>query len=227
MNDLARTSLHPLRRLLHAWDRVSIYLPLALMGGLALGTYWLVKNSPVASQAPAPSTSKHAIDYFMREFTIKSFDEAGLLKSEVKGTEARHYMDTDVLEIDQPRIRSVGEQGRLIISTGNLALSNGDGSEVQLIGNARVVREAVQTPDGKTLPRMQFSGEFLHAFVNEERVKSHKPVVLTRGGDQFTGDTLSYSNSTGIAELKGRVKGILVPRVSMKQTVTKQTTTKP
>ena len=67
---------------------------------------------------------------------------------------------------------------------------------------------------------MQFSGEFLHAFVNEERVKSHLLVVLTRGGDQFTGDTFAYDNTTGIAELKGRVKGVLVPRAG--NTATKQ-----
>ena len=61
---------------------------------------------------------------------------------------------------------------------------------------------------------MEFAGEFLHAFVNEERVKSHKPVVLTRGGDQFSGDSLVYSNVTGIAELKGRVKGVLMPHTN-------------
>ena len=30
----------------HAWDRLSIYLPVLLMGLLALGTWWLVKNTP-------------------------------------------------------------------------------------------------------------------------------------------------------------------------------------
>ena len=103
----------------------------------------------------------------------------------------------------------------MVTSTSNLALSNGDGSEVQLLGNARVVREAVKSLDGSLLPRMEFAGEFLHAFVKEERVKSHKPVVLTRGGDQFTGDSLVYNNVTGIAELTGRVKGLLVPHTNL------------
>jgi lipopolysaccharide export system protein LptC len=214
MNAVMNLLLRPMVRVWRVWDRVSIYLPLVLMGALALGTYWLVRNSPVLGTPQASRAVKHEIDYFMREFTIKSFDNAGLLKSEVNGVEARHYVDTDILEIDQPRIRSVGDQGRLVTSTANMALSNGDGSEVQLLGNARVVREAVKSPDGSTLPRMEFAGEFLHAFVNEERVKSHKPVVLTRGGDRFTGDTLSYSNMTGIAELKGRVKGVLMPHTN-------------
>ena len=220
MNVVVNALYQPLPRLLRVWDRVSIYLPLLLMGALVLGTYWLVRNSPVLGTPQGSKTIKHEVDYFMRQFTIKSFDDAGLLKSEVNGTEARHYIDTDILEIDQPRMRSIGEQGRLIISTGNLALSNGDGSEVQLLGNARVVREAIQNANGAMLLRMEFAGEFLHAFVNEERVSSHKPVVLTRGGDQFTGDTLTYNNVTGIAELKGRVKGVLMPKMRAKSTST-------
>ena len=149
----------------------------------------------------------------MRKFTIKTFDEGGQLKSEIFGTEARHYPDTDTLEIDEPRIRSFSTEGRLVTSTGNRALANGDGSEVQLLGNARVVREASKDAAGQDLPRMEFQGEFLHAFVNDERVKSHKPVVLIRGGDQFTGNTFTYDNLSGVAELKGRVKGLLVPRI--------------
>ena len=204
------------RQVLFLWDRVSIYLPVVLMGALALGTYWLVRNSPVFNAPEAAKEARHESDYFMRQFTIKTYAEAGLLKSEIYGTEARHYPDTDTLEIDNARIRSVSAEGRLIVSTGNRALTNGDGSEVQLIGNARVVREASKDAAGNDLPRMEFQGEFLDAFVNDERVKSHKPVVLTRGGDQFTGDVFAYDNLTGVAELKGRVKGLLVPRTTVR-----------
>jgi lipopolysaccharide export system protein LptC len=211
------TALHamrePWRRALRLWDQVSIYLPLLLMGSLALGTYWLVRNSPVFSAPEAAKEAKHEVDYFMRKFTIKTFDETGRLKSEIYGIEARHYPDTDTLEIDAPRIRSISDAGRLVTSTGNRALSNGDGSEVQLMGNARVVREAAKDADGNDLPRMEFQGEFLHAYINDERVKSHLPVVLIRGSDQFTGDTFAFNNITGVADLNGRVKGVLVPRV--------------
>ena len=204
----------PWRRVLRTWDQVSIYLPVLLMGALALGTYWLVRNSPVLKVQEAPKITKGEVDYFMRKFTVKSFGETGQLKSEIYGVEGRHYADSDTLEIDQPRILSISDAGRPVTSTAIRALSNGDGSELQLMGNARVVREAVAGNDGKVLPRLEFRGEFLHAFVNEERVKSHLPVVLIRGSDQFTGDTFTYDNLTGIAELKGRVKGQLMPGVA-------------
>ena len=204
----------PWKRALRLWDSMSLYLPLLMMGVLALGTYWLVRNSPVFNAPEAAKPPVHESDYFMRKFTLKTFDEAGLLKSEVYGIEARHYPDTDTLEIDQPRIRSISPQGRLVTSTGKRALSNGDGSEVQLMGNARVVREATLDADGKELPQLEFQGEFLHAYVNDERVKSHLPVVLTRGGDQFTGDTFAYDNISGVADLKGRVRGLMMPRAA-------------
>ena len=212
MNAMLALLYEPWRSALRAWDRVSIYLPIALMGALALSTYWLVRNSPVFATQEAAKVARHDVDYYMRKFTIKSFDELGTMRSEIKGIEGRHYADTDTLEIDQPRIRSISDQGRHVTSTSNRALSNGDGSEVQLFGDARVVREPVVSVGGEIMPRLEFSGEFLHAYVNEERVKSHLPVVLTRGTDQFSGDTFAYNNVTGIAELKGRVKGLLHPK---------------
>ena len=194
------------------WERTAIYIPVLLMGLLALGTYWLVRNTPDALAPEGQRAVSAEPDYYMRKFGIKTFDDLGQLKSDVTGIEVRHYPATDTLEIDQALIRSYSIEGRLTTSTGDRALSNGDGSEVQLIGNARVVRDAGVDPGGREIPRLEFRGEFLHVYVNEERVKSHLPVVITRGSDQFAGDTFAYDNMDRVADLKGRVKGVLVPR---------------
>ena len=201
-----------LRAVLRLWERLSMYLPLLMMALLALGTYWLVRNTPLAPAAEPARTLTHEVDYFMRRVTVKTFDDTGRLKSELFGTEARHFADTETLEIDQVRMRAVNPQGLLTTATANRALSNDAGNEVQLIGNALVIRESQQQADGTWLPRLEFRGEFLHVFMDDERVKSHLPVVLTRGQDQFRGDTLAYDNLTQVADLQGRVKGILMPR---------------
>ncbi|MDB5868745.1 MAG: hypothetical protein JWP96_1077 [Polaromonas sp.] len=200
------------RKFLTLWDRIAMYVPLLLMGALALGTYWLVRNTPVFRTPEAVKEVRHEVDYFMQNFTIKAFDESGKLKSEIYGTEARHFTDTDILEIDHARIRSVNINGKLTTATANRAYSNGDGSEVQLTGNARVIREATQDVQGKEAPRLEFRGEFLHIFLNEERVQSHKPVLLIRGVDQFTGNIFTYNNLDQVAVLTGRVRGILMPK---------------
>lgn len=199
------------------WDRTAIYMPVLTMGLLALGTYWLVRNTPLFNAPQAVTQVSHEVDYFMHKFTVKTFDENGKLKSEISGIEARHFPDTDILEIDQARIRSVALDGQITTATAIRAYTNGDGSEVQLVGNARVIREASQSTHGKDNPRLEFRGEFLHAFLNEERVTSHKPVLLIRGADQFTGDTFSYSSLDQVALLNGRVKGVLMPKQSARQ----------
>lgn len=199
------------RKVRSVWERTAMYMPLLMMGVLALGTYWLVRNTPTFTAPEAARQVGHEVDYFMQNFTIKTFDEQGKLKSEIAGKEARHFADTDILEIDDARIHSININRQLTTATATRAYSNGDGSEVQLAGNARVVREASRNASSRESPRMEFRGEFLHAFLNEERVQSHLPVVLIRGTDQFTGNVFAYSNLDQVATLTGRVRGVLMP----------------
>lgn len=193
------------------WDRLSIYLPLMLMGLLALGTYWLVRSTPLFEPDLPEQAQRRDPDYQIERFTMKTFDGNGRLKNEVFGVQARHYPHTDTLEIDQVRIRSYNQRGFMTVATARRAIANNDATEVQLMGDARVVREATVDRSGAVLPRVSFSGEFLHAFLDDERIKSHKPVELVRGGDRITAESLDYSNFDQVMEMRGRVRGTLLP----------------
>jgi lipopolysaccharide export system protein LptC len=197
------------------WEQFSLYLPVVLMGLLALGTWWLVRNAPMPLLPTAERQQGHQPDYFMKSFSVKSFDATGRLQSEVQGEEARHYPDTDTLEIDNARMRSVTPLGRLTVATADRALTNADGSEVQLFGNAIVTREPLPAkPGSPAQPRLEFRSEFLHAYTNTERVRSDKPVTLTRGNDRFTADGMDYDNLDQVLQLRGRVRGVLQPGVA-------------
>ncbi len=200
------------RAVWRAWEVLALYLPVVMMGLLALGTYWLVRNTPSAPSAEAERVVNASADYFMRRANVKTFDGSGRLKTEIAGTEARHFPQTQILEIDEVRVRAIGPDGRLTTASARRGLSNDAGNEIQLIGNAVVVREAFTLPDGRQLPRLEFRGEFLHVFTDEERVRSHLPVTLRRGGDEYRGDTFSYNNLDQVAELQGRVKALIAPR---------------
>lgn len=197
-----------------AWDQLSLYVPVLLMGVLALGTYWLARNTPVFAPAAAQRAPTHEPDYFMRGFSVKSFDANGRLKSELRGTEGRHFPDTDTLEITQPRIRSFNEHGALTVATANKAIANADGSQVQLIGNAVVTRDASREGQGPATPSMEIKSEFLHAFLDKERLTTDRPVVITRGADQFSADSLQYDNLERVVQMQGRVHGVLAPRAA-------------
>ena len=194
------------------WERLSIYLPVLLMALLALGTYWLVRNAPTMLVPEGARPVRHDPDYFMRDFSVKTFDASGRLKSEIQGVQAWHFPDTDTLEIDKARIRSLNEEGHVTVSTANRALSNGDGSEIQLFGNAIVVRESITDKTGRVLPRLELRSEFLHAFSNVERVRTHLPATMTRGNDRFTGDRMDYDNLDRLMQLDGRVRGFVAGR---------------
>jgi lipopolysaccharide export system protein LptC len=197
-----------------AWERFLLYFPLISMGLVALGTYWLVRSTPpsvgVLSQRPVV----HEPDYFMHGFSVKTFDATGRVRTEVQGEKARHYPDTLWLEIDRVRVRSFDAQGRVTTATAEHGLTNEDSSEVQLMGNAVIVREAVHIQGGTPSPRMEYRGEFLHAFMDTERVQSHKPVELLRGKDRFTADRMEFDNVEQVLQLSGRVRGTIMPGVN-------------
>jgi len=205
--------LSMLMRMRRVWDRLAVYLPLLLMGLMAMSTYWLVRNTPATGEVELDAPPRHVPDYFMHDFSVKVFAEDGRLKSELVGTEGRHYPDTDTLEIDQPRIRVLGAKGSVTTAVAARGLINADGTEAQLFDKAVVVREASINPQGVVTPRSEMHSDFLHLFADTEQVRSHLPVLLVRGaGDRFTSqEGMDYNNLDRVMQLTGRVRGTLLP----------------
>lgn len=197
------------RALLRALDRASIYLPVLLMGLLALGSWWLTRQAPLPALPLTATTPTHEPDYYMRGFSLRTFHPDGRLKSEILGLEARHYPDDDTLEIDRPTIRAFNTAGLRTVSTARRALSNGDGSEVQLLGNAVVTRDGAPDRQGRAAAPLQVRGEFLHAFTRTERLRSHRPVEVTHGHDRFSANALEYDHLERVLDLRGGVRGTL------------------
>lgn len=195
-----------IRLLRAAWERLSLYLPVILMGVLALATYWLVRNTPVDS-SPAPEAPVRTDpDYFMRKFSIRTFDQGGKLRSEILGEQARHLPNRDQVEIDGVQMRSFDASGLLTTASAQRALAQGNGSMVQLWGNARVVQEAQA---GRQ--RMAFRGEQLQADTQAQTLRATQPVELSRGSDRFTADGLEFDSRERVVLLSGRVRAELMP----------------
>ena len=187
-------------------ELLATYLPLLLMLLLALGTWWLVKNTPPAELPPDKSLPREEPDYTMHNFVVERFDKTGRLKLRMQGDQLRHYAATDFIEIDQARVRMVGEDGRVTLAQARRALANGDGSELQLIGDARVDSR------GPNDEPIEFRGEFLHAFINTERVRSHLPVLVRRDGSEFRAAGMDYDHLSGVLQLQGKMSAVLQPQ---------------
>ena len=185
---------------------VMSYLPLLVMALLALGSWWLVENTPVSEGPGVAAPPRHEPDYTMRQFTVLRYARDGSLRTQIEGEVALHFPDTDTLEIENPRIRAIAPDGSVTLASARRALANGDGTEVQLMGAARVTREATPTEEA-----IDFWSEFLHVFVNTERVRSHLPVRVRQGTTEVQAAAMEYDNLGRVIDLKGRMRGVFPP----------------
>lgn len=201
--------LPPMPWLQRLAEALSAYLPLLLMALLALGTWWLVKNTPLFEGSRSSAPLRHEPDYTMTGFLVQRFAPDGSMRVQLEGDLMRHYPDTETIEIDGPRIREVAADGRVTLATARHALSNKDGSEVQLSGDAHITRLA--TADASAI---DFRSEFLQYFQATEQVRTHLPVVITEGGAEIQADAMTYDNIGRIAEFSGRIRAVLPVRAA-------------
>ncbi len=182
-------------------DTLSSYLPLLLMGLMALGSWWLVKNTPLPESPRPAAAPRHEADYTMRQFSVQRFTPEGPLRARIEGEVLRHYPDTDTIEIEHPSVTAFALDGGVTVASALRALSNGDASEVQLLGDAKVTRGTTATDEGLT-----FRGEFLHAFLKTEQVRSHLPATVTRGDTVIRASAFSYDHLQRTVTMTGGVK---------------------
>ena len=186
-------------------DALSSYLPLLLMALLALGSWWLVKNVPPPLKPRVEAPLRSDPDYTMSKFVLERFEPHGRLKVRIEGEQMRHYPDTDRIEIDQLELRAFAPDGRVTVARARRALSNGDGSEVQLMGQARV-----HSVDAKGVP-LVVASEFLHVFTVTERLRTHLPVTVQRAGAELRAAGLDYEHAAGRLELQGPQRAVFPP----------------
>jgi lipopolysaccharide export system protein LptC len=181
-------------------ELLGTYLPLLLMVLLALGTWWLVKNTPRPAAGSDAVALRHDPDYEMRDFAITRFAPDGRVTVRIEGSWLRHYPDTDRIEIEAARMQSNAPDGRVTRARAARALANGDGSEWQLSGGAHVV---AQLPAG---PPLELDSEFLHVFVTTERIRSHLPVTVRQGSDEIRAGGVDADNLTQQLQLAPPVR---------------------
>jgi len=192
-------------------DRLALYLPAILMAVFALGSWWLVRSLPsLFNETVAPSV-RHEPDYFLQNFSVKSFDNHGRLIRELSGEHAQHFPDTDTLDIQKVQLRGHSQEGQHVNAVADQALAKGDGTQVTLVGNVHISQPASTSANGLRAATEMRSQE-IKAFVKEERLVSEVPVEVRRGQDLFTAEKMQMNSKTGEYELSGKVRGIVHPK---------------
>lgn len=193
------------------WDHVSIYLPVLSMGLLALGSYWVLRSAPPPPAPVAERPLRHEPDYFMRHFSVRDFDVAGELKSEIFGREMRHFPDTGSMEVDGVRLRSLNPNGSVTLAEAELLTTDAAQDTYVLQRRVEITRVSQASAEQKA-PPVAFHGEHLRVLVSADRIESDHPVLMTRGNDRIAANSLRYDDRQRVADLQGNVRATLAPR---------------
>jgi lipopolysaccharide export system protein LptC len=184
-------------------DGLSSYLPLLLMGTLALATWWLVKNTPGALPDRQTPPDTGLPDYTMRSFVLQRYAPDGRQTARLEGQELRHYTGDNRIEIDALRLQAFLPDGRVIEATARRAVSNDGATELQLQGGAEVTGV-----DSGGRP-VEIRSEFLHAFIETEIVRTHLPVTVKQGASQWRAGGLVYDGRARRLDFNGPVRAWL------------------
>ena len=130
----------------------------------------------------------------------------GRLRVQIEGDELRHYpghRHAGDREPAHPRHRRPTAASR--VASALRALSNGDGSEVQLFGSAQVVREAPGRAGRDRVPQR------VPACLPEHRAGALAPAGggATRRQPSCAPSGMEYDNLARVVELKGRQRAVL------------------
>ena len=194
------------QRLRSALDQISLYLPLLVMGLLALGSWSLVRSLPGLTTPAADAAPRTEPDYALGRFAAQVFDAQGRPVRQLTGERARHFPLGDELHVDQVSILASSASGARLQATALRAVAPGQGERLDLAGQVRVLRLA----DARA-PQVTFRGEALQVLIDKERLLSSQPVEIVRGDERYTADRMNFDLRTGQYVLQGRVQVTLAP----------------
>ena len=186
-----------------ASQMLSLYLPAFLMAGLALGSWWLVRQNP----APVAVQSEPAriLDYEMRDFSSVTYLANGQAANALAGSSMQHYSDGQ-MQIEQPRIQQQHEDGSQTKASAKQAISNDDASDVTLQGQALITRTG-----SAAAPEMQLRGEQFRITQKGQLIVAPQAVDIERGKLRFRAGAMQFNADSGVLELTRGVRGQIQP----------------
>ena len=193
-----------------ALDRLTLYLPGLLMVIFALGSWWLLRSLPTLLNDTPTQSVREAPDYYLSQFSVKSFDSKGRLNKEISGKGAQHFHDSDTLEISDVVMQGVNPAGKPFNARADRALAKGDGSQMTLLGNVLLTQQA--SSQNNALAPTELRSQKVNTQAKDERMSSDVPVEIRRGQDVFTANSMRLNSQTGEYELTGKVRGLIQAR---------------
>lgn len=181
-------------------------IAIALLAALAAGTYWMVQRTLPPDDERAAYVKRHVPDYYADNMVISMLSATGQTQYRVNAVHMTHYEDDATTALTLPAVRAFTPDQPEVTTTAKRGTLNADMSVVDLYENAVVTREP-----GPRDPEMRGLSEHFQVLVNEDIVRTEKPVQLFRGMSVMNADGMIFNNVTRAVQLLGNVHGQIQP----------------
>ncbi len=190
-------------------DRGTLAVSLALLSGLAVGSYWLAEQARLSDATP--KNYGHDIDYTASDITLTRMDDKGRAQYVIDAKKLIHYSDDDSGELIQPRLAGAKADRPEMRVRADLGKTTSDGEEVRLYGNVVMTRAP-----WKGAAQLVARGPYMLALPEQEVLKTDQPIDVTQGGSHLTANGMQYDNGYRKLQLDGgkggRVHAVIEPR---------------
>jgi lipopolysaccharide export system protein LptC len=182
-------------------DRWLAYVPVLMLAGLALLTYWLDQRVQPGSRARGGGSAR-APDYIVDEFTATRMNLDGTPRYAVSAKRMLHYPDDNSALLERPELSHFDAKRAPVIIRADEGSLSANGEEAVFSGNVLVRRHAFADN-----PEMTLSTSRLEVIPNRDLAKTDREVRLTSGNSTLTSVGLELNNATRTVKLLSKVRG--------------------
>ena len=184
-------------------------MPLILMGGLTLATFWMVQKNQPAEKSMLERVRLHEPDYIITNGALSALNEMGTTKYRILGNKVTHYDDDASIDIETPRMRLFQPNKAPVTVKSDTGHLDGDLTILDLIGNASIFRPAqAATATEPATARMLATSSYYKVLINDDIIETDKPITLQQGMSVMSStDGGIFNNIEQSMTLSGQVKG--------------------
>lgn len=184
-------------------------MPLILMGGLTLATFWMVQKNQPGEKSMLERVRLHEPDYIITNGALSALNEMGTTKYRILGNKVTHYDDDASIDIDTPRMRLFQPDKAPVTVKSDTGHLDGDLTILDLIGNASIFRPAqAATATEPATARMLATSSYYKVLINDDIIETDKPITLQQGMSVMNStDGGIFNNIEQSMTLSGQVKG--------------------
>jgi lipopolysaccharide export system protein LptC len=185
-------------------DRLTVAVPLLLVGTLAALTFWL--DRVAQPTARGLGGSRHDPDYIVDNLSAMRMGKTGAASYTLAAAKMMHYPDDDTTVLTNPKFVSYRAAKASVTITASQAVVSTNGEHVYFQDDVRVTR-AADRESSELVARTAF----LHVIPDLKLAKTDRTVTITDAATTVTAVGLELNSETRVIKLFSNVRGTYDP----------------